>query len=138
MLRYLLDTNICIYFIKKEPASVLRKLEGKKVGEVAISLVTLGELEFGASKSREPDRARAVIEEFLLSIPTYPLGVEVGRTYGEIRARLERKGEPIGANDLWIAAHALTLGVSLVTNNEREFRRVKGLKVENWVSTTSR
>jgi tRNA(fMet)-specific endonuclease VapC len=134
MVAYLLDTNICIYFIKKEPISVLRKLQSKKSGEVAISLVTLAELEFGASKSKEPSRARAVLEEFVLSIPALPLALNVGRTYGNIRADLERKGQPIGGNDLWIAAHALSLDVTLVTNNEREFRRVKGLTVENWVS----
>jgi tRNA(fMet)-specific endonuclease VapC len=131
--RYLLDTNICIYFIKKEPASVLKKMQRKQSGEVAISVVTLAELEFGASKSRRPELAREVLAEFTLSIPALPMGVAVCRWYAEARAALEREGRPIGANDLWIAAHALALDLTLVTNNEREFKRVAGLRVENWV-----
>ncbi len=132
-LRYLLDTNICIYVAKHRPDSVLRRFRRLKVGEVAMSVITYGELYYGASKSKRRDEAQKTIGELASMIPVLPLATQVGEQYGVVRSELERAGRPIGNNDLWIAAHALTLGVALVTNNAREFKRIRGLEVENWV-----
>lgn len=133
MLQYLLDTNICIYIAKQKPLSVLRKFEQLTVGQVAMSTITYGELLFGAHKSHHPRLAMKVLEELTSLIPALPISVETGKFYGEIRSKLEKQGQPIGNNDLWIAAHALDLGVVLITNNSKEFVRIPHLKVENWV-----
>lgn len=134
VLRFLLDTNICIYIAKQKPLSVLHKFEQLVVGEVAMSTITYGELLFGAQKSHHPRLATKVLDELTGLIPALPIPTETGKHYGDIRSKLEKLGTPIGNNDLWIAAHALALGVVLVTNNVREFARVPHLKVENWVS----
>ncbi len=133
MLRFLLDTNICIYIAKQKPPAVLHKFEQLVVGEVAMSTITYGELLFGAHKSHHPRQAMKVLEELADLIPALPISTETGEFYGKIRSKLEKQGTPIGNNDLWIAAHALALGVVLVTNNVKEFRRVPHLKVDNWV-----
>ncbi len=98
-----------------------------------ISLITWGELAYGAEKSRQRSQVLRVLEEFSSMIPVLPMNAEVGRSYGAIRAALEAKGQPIGGNDLWIAAHAKAAGLIVVTNDEREFKRVSGLKVQNWL-----
>jgi tRNA(fMet)-specific endonuclease VapC len=133
MLQYLLDTNICIYIAKQKPISVLQKFEQLVVGEVAMSTVTYGELLYGAQKSQHPQQAMKVLTELTGLIPALPIPVDAGKIYGEIRSKLEKKGTIVGNNDLWIASHALALGVALITNNEKEFRRIPHLKVENWV-----
>ena len=133
-LRFLLDTNICIYIAKQKPLSVFRKFEQLAVGEVAMSTITYGELLFGAQKSHHPRQAMKILDELTSMILALPIPTEAGKQYGKIRNNLEKKGTPIGNNDLWIAAHALTLGVSLVTNNVKEFQRVKNLKIENWIN----
>lgn len=132
-LRYLLDTNICIYIAKEKPQSVLYKFEHTKVGEVGISIITYGELLYGAQKSQHPKMAFKKIEELTSIISPIPMNTEVGECYGNIRSKLEKKGLPIGNNDLWIAAHAISLNLTLVTNNMKEFSRVPHLKIENWV-----
>lgn len=132
-LRFLLDTNICIYTAKQKPLSVFRKFEQLVIGEVAMSTITYGELLFGAQKSHHPRLAMKTLEELTNMISALPIPTEAGKLYGEIRSKLEKQGTPIGNNDLWIAAHALALGVTLVTNNTKEFERVANLKVENWV-----
>jgi tRNA(fMet)-specific endonuclease VapC len=132
--RYLLDTNICIYIHRHRPAEVLARFQQLKPGEAAISVITWGELLYGAEKSQQRDRSMRILEEFTASVPVVPIPEGAGRVYGSIRAALEAKGEPIGNNDLWIAAHARTTGLTLVTNNEREFKRVAGLKVRNWTA----
>ena len=131
-LRYLLDTNICIYIAKKRPAEVLARFRQLRPGEVAMSVITHGELYFGACKSSRRDEAEKALDDLAIMVPVLPLVPEVGKRYGEIRSTLERSGSLIGNNDLWIAAHAIALGVPLVTNNDREFRRVLGLEVHNW------
>lgn len=133
-LQFLLDTNICIYIAKQKPLSVLRKFEQLVVGQVAMSTITYGELLFGAHKSHHPRQAMKTLEELTGLIPALPIPTDAGKHYGQIRDNLEKKGTPIGNNDLWIAAHALSLGVVLVTNNVAEFKRVSHLKVENWVA----
>ena len=131
--RYLLDTNICIYIAKRRPVEVLRRFELLQVGEVVMSIITLGELRFGAEKSQQPGASREKLQRLTELIPALPLPLEGAVHYGEIRAKLEHAGTPIGANDLWIAAHAMAAELTLVTNNTREFDRIDGLKVENWV-----
>lgn len=129
----LLDTNTCIYLIKKRPPEVLRRFDGYAVGDIAVSSVTAAELHFGAHKSQRPTQNEQALEQFLL--PLVVVGFDQGAAvaYGRIRAFLERRGTPIGPLDTLIAAHAVSLNLTLVTNNVREFERVPDLKVENWV-----
>jgi tRNA(fMet)-specific endonuclease VapC len=129
---FLLDTNICIYLIKKHPERVLRHLEAKQPGEVGISSVTVGELDFGVKKSAQPERNARALLLFLAPLVVLPFDELAARSYGTVRADLERRGKPIGPLDTLIAGHALALGATLVTNKVREFTRVGGLSVENW------
>ena len=129
----LLDTNICIYVARSHPATVARRFTRAAPGSLGISIITWGELCFGAAKSNDATGAHSLLEQFSRVVQVVPLTPEAGLHYGEVRASLQRAGTPIGNNDLWIAAHALALGVPLVTNNVREFERVPGLKLENWV-----
>jgi tRNA(fMet)-specific endonuclease VapC len=137
-LRYLLDTNICIYISKHRPPEVLARFKKLRLGEVAMSVITHGELWYGVSKSSRQAEAQEVLQELAAMIPVLSIGSDVGERYGEVRSDLEKSGRLIGNNDLWIAAHALALEVVLVTNDESEFVRVKGLAVENWVEKPSR
>jgi tRNA(fMet)-specific endonuclease VapC len=131
--RYLLDTDTCIFFRRKNPPpSLVGRLEKLESGEIGISVITFGELAYGVAKSSEPERALSVLERLIERIPVLTLPESAGRIYGEQRAALEVKGMMIGSNDLWIAAHAVAADLVLVTNNEREFRRVNDLKIENW------
>ncbi len=133
-MKVLLDTNICIYIIKRQPSSVLERFSRFAIGDIGISVVTLAELEYGVSKSRDVKRNRHALDQFISPLEVAHFDQDAARVYGMIRALLEQKGQPIGSMDLLIAAHARSLDVRLVTNNEREFRRVPGLKVENWAS----
>jgi len=130
--RYMLDTNICIHIRQKRPPAILNRFRSLRCGEAVISVITFGELRYGAEKSRERERAIAILDELVRLIPVQPMPVEAALAYGSIRASLECRGDVIGNNDLWIAAHARTAELTLVTNNEREFQRVPGLSVENW------
>jgi len=130
---YMLDTNICIYIIKKKPLSVFQKFESLPVGSVVMSLVTYGELEFGALRSTNAKKALDILDELSAYIPVLSMSVDAAKDYADIRANLIAKGLPIGNNDLWIAAHSRALGHTLVTNNVREFERVENLKLDNWV-----
>lgn len=130
--RYLLDTNICIYIAKHNPPAVRARFARHTADELAMSVVTLGELRHGAEKSQARERALAALNRLEAAIQVVALTEIAGQHYGQIRAALERAGQPIGNNDLWIAAHARAQGWILVTNNEREFSRVEGLAVENW------
>ncbi len=132
--RYLLDTNICIYIAKHNPPAVRARFEQHSADALAMSVVTLGELQHGAEKSQARTKALAVLQQLQSAIAVMPLTPAVGEHYGQIRSALERTGRPIGNNDLWIAAHARAEGWVLVSNNEREFCRVPGLLVENWVA----
>jgi tRNA(fMet)-specific endonuclease VapC len=133
-LRYLLDTNICIYIRQKRPEEVLRRFRRMRPGEAGLSVITYGELLYGAAKSNQRELALERLRDLTYVLPALPLPEEAAESYGSIRADLESKGEMIGNNDLWIAAHALASGLTLVTNNEKEFRRVRGLKVQNWAA----
>lgn len=131
--RYLLDTNICIYIQRQKPEAVLVRFQKLKPGDAAISVITWGELLYGAEKSQQRKKALQVLEEFRSLVPVLPMPENAGIAYGAIRAALESTGELIGNNDLWIAAHAKAAGLTIVTNNERKFQRVPGLKILNWV-----
>ncbi len=131
MLRFLLDTNIVIYVIKRRPAAALT-LFNQNAGAMAISSITLAELLHGAEKSQDATRARAVVEDFCSRLDVLTYGAKAAQHYGSIRAALERKGQPIGVNDLHIAAHARSEGLTLVSNNLREFERVDALQMANW------
>ena len=132
MLRYLLDTNICIDVIKRRPASLLNRFN-ENASHLAISAITLAELLHGAEKSSQPQRTLAVVEDFCSRLDVLDYGAKAAQHYGQIRSALERRGTPIGVNDLHIAAHARSEGLTLVSNNLREFERVEGLLYENWV-----
>ncbi len=134
LLRYLLDTNICIYIAKQRPPTVAQRFARLAAGTVGMSLITFGELRFGAEKSSHRADALATLGQLVELIPVLEPEAAVGQTYGALRAHLEGLGTPIGNNDLWIAAHALTLRVTLVSNNTREFERVPKLKLQNWTS----
>lgn len=131
-MKIMLDTNICIYIIKQQPQSVLEIFTSFVVGDIGISVMTLAELEFGVSKSLHQKRNRQALEQFVEPLEVAKFDDKAARVYGELRAKLEAKGQLIGSMDLLIAAHALSLGVRIATNNEREFKRVPGLRVENW------
>jgi tRNA(fMet)-specific endonuclease VapC len=132
--RYLLDTNICIYIRQKRPLEVLARFRAFTTGEVGMSVITYGELIYGAERSARRERSLQDLEELSDLIPVLPLPDEAGTEYGRLRAKLERRGALIGNNDLWIAAHARAAELVLVTNNEKEFRRIEGLRVENWAA----
>ena len=131
--RFLLDTNICIYIRRARPPQVTDRFRRLRPDEAGISVITYGELAYGCERGPSPVEARKSMEELVQQIPVIPLPSDAGRHYGEIRERLSRRGELIGSNDLWIAAHALAGDLVVVTNNEREFRRVPRLRIENWV-----
>lgn len=128
---YLLDTNICIYVINERPPEVLAQFLVHEADGLGISAVTASELYWGVRKSGSARNLRA-LEAFLAPLHVADYGIEAARAYGQLRAVLERKGTPIGPLDTQIAAHALALDVTLVTNNQREFKRVPGLRLENW------
>ena len=129
----LLDTNICIYIARSHPATVGRRFARAAAGSLGIFIITWGEPFFGAARNNDPGRAHSLLEQFARVVEVLPLPMGAGPHYGEVRAVLQKAGTPIGNYDLWIAAHALSLGVPLVSNNLREFERVPGLKLENWV-----
>jgi tRNA(fMet)-specific endonuclease VapC len=130
--KYLLDTNICIYLIKKKPPQVLRQFRSHSIGDIGISSITVAELQYGVQKSQYPEQNQRALEQFLVPLVIAGFDEQAAATYGTIRATLEAQGAPIGALDMLIAAHALSLGVTLVTNNVREFSRVPELQLVNW------
>jgi tRNA(fMet)-specific endonuclease VapC len=130
--RYLLDTNICIYIRREGPHAVMERFKILPPGSTAISVITYGQLAYGVRKRPDPHRAMMIMEELTALIPVLPMAGDVAETYGSIRSDLAGRGELIGNNDLWIAAHAKSLKMILVTNNENEFQRVNGLTLENW------
>lgn len=133
MITYLLDTNIVIYVIKRRPFEVLGVFNSNAT-RMAISVITLAELMHGAEKSSKPAENLAVVEDFCSRLSVLPYTEKAAQHYGQIRTALEKKGEPIGVNDLHIAAHARSEGLILVTNNEKEFAKVPSLQIENWVT----
>jgi len=133
-MKYILDTNICIYIINKKPAKVLRRFERYPVYEFGISSITHAELQYGVEKSENKNTNQAALDEFLLPLTILPFqGKRLVSRYGEIRTAQESKGQTIGPLDMLIAAHALSLDLTIISNNIKEFSRVPNLKCENWV-----
>ena len=132
-MRFMLDTDMCIYLIKKKPPKAIAKLRSLEVSEAGISSITLSELEFGVAKSSQPEKNKMALLEFVAPLDIAVYDDMAAAEYGPIRAFLESKGKPIGPLDTLIAAHARSLGCILVTNNQREFSRVPDLKLDNWI-----
>jgi len=130
---YLLDTNICIYIAKHHPLQVRKRFEQLKTGEGGMSFITHGELMFGAEKSQYRKKTFEKLQRLIEFIPVIYPEPNMAKHYAEIRACFESTGQPIGANDLWIAAHARSLSITLVSNNVKEFERVPELRLENWL-----
>ena len=133
-MRYMLDTNICIYAIKNKPKEVIERLKEHEPGEICISSVTYAELIHGVEKSKAVNKNSIALTLLLADIEILPFDANAAESYGEIRAELERKGTPIGPLDMMIAGHAKSLGYTVVTNNTKEFERINGLRLENWVN----
>ena len=131
-MKLLLDTNICIYIIKQQPAAVLKRFLEYQVGDIGISFITLSELRHGVAKSTHREKNAKALDEFIIPLEVLSYDESAARAYGDIRATLEKAGTPIGSMDMLIAAHAVSLGIPLVTNNTREFLRVPSLKIIDW------
>ena len=131
-MNYLLDTNICIYIINKKPPSVIKHIQTKQPEQIAISTITQAELEYGIVRSRNVDQNRIALLEFLFPFLLIDFDQMAAVQYGLIRASLEARGKPIGSMDMLLAAQAMSRDLILVTNNEKEFHRIEGLKLENW------
>lgn len=132
-MEFILDTNICIYIIKRKPELVFQRFKKLALGAVGISSITLAELQYGVAKSLQLDKNQAALDRFLVPLEIVQFGLLAAIEYGKIRAALEKTGQPIGPFDTLIAAHARQLGLTLITNNEKEFSRVENLKIENWL-----
>lgn len=130
---YMLDTDICVYVIKKRPANLLEKFNATPPNDLCISTITYAELQYGVERSSSKKMNQRILVDFVSHLEVQPWNVEAARQYGKIRTSLEKKGKPIGNMDLLIAAHALSQQCILVSNNLREFSRIRGLKCENWV-----
>ena len=131
-MKYMLDTNICIYIIKQKPKKVLDKFQSLEIGDICISMITFAELEYGVEKSEYTEKNRTALTSFLAPIEILPFNQKAAFKYAEIRATLEKQGNVIGAYDLMIGAHAFAENLTLVTNNEKEFNRILELSIENW------
>ncbi len=132
-MRYLLDTNTCIYIIKRSPAEVYEHFQKLRVGDVGVSSITFCELQFGVSNSANPEKNQFALTKFLGPLDVLDFPASAAPIFGKVRTYLQRAGTPIGNCDLLLAAHALFLNVTMITNNTREFKRVPDLKVENWI-----
>ncbi|RPI70116.1 MAG: type II toxin-antitoxin system VapC family toxin [Ignavibacteriales bacterium] len=132
-MKYLLDTNICIYIIKRKPSQVIDKFKRQKTGNIAISSISVAELYYGVYKSLKPDENMIALQEFLAPLERLEFNNEDALAYGKIRSSLESKGSLIGAMDMLIASQALSRDLVLITNNEKEFNRIEELLIENWV-----
>jgi len=129
---YLLDTDTCAFIARQKYPKVTNRFRTHRAGDLAMSIVTYGELRVGAEKSDRYPATLNALEVFTQMVPVMPMEIEVARFYSKVRLDLERRGKIIGNNDLWIASHCLQLGLTLVTNNEREFSRIPNLAIENW------
>lgn len=132
-MKYLLDTNICIGMIRQKPLKLLERLVQLVPGEVGVSTITVSELAYGAQKSDLPEKNLTALEKLLLPLEIVVYDYNASIAYGKVRAHLEKLGQPIGPMDMLIGSHALSLDVVLVTNNMREFERIPGLKLEDWM-----
>jgi tRNA(fMet)-specific endonuclease VapC len=133
-MKLMLDTNICIYIIKQQPATVLKRFLEYKVGDIGISSITLSELRYGVAKSTHREKNSKALDEFIIPLEVVAFDEDAAHVYGDIRANLKKAGTPIGAMDMLIAAHAVAMGVTLVTNNSREFSRIPILDIVDWTT----
>ncbi len=133
-MKLMLDTTICIYLIKQRPAAVLQRFLEYQVGDIGISSITLSELRYGVAKSTHREKNAKALDEFVIPLEVVSFDEEAAHVYGDIRATLKKAGTPIGAMDMLIAAHAVSLGTPLVTNNTREFVRIPTLTVIDWTA----
>jgi len=131
-MKLLLDTNICIYIIKRKPAAVLERFLDYQIGDIGISSITLSELRYGVAKSSHREKNAKALDEFTIPLEVVPYDEAAANVYGDIRASLEKDGTPIGSMDMLIASHAVSLGIPLVTNNTREFLRIPSLNLIDW------
>ncbi len=131
-MKYLLDTNLCIFVIRQQKAEVIKQITMHRPEDLLISSITVSELEYGCEKSADPDKNRLALMEFLSPFTLLPFDTSAAQHYGQIRAQLERDGTPVGAMDMLIAAHARSVEATLVTNNTRDFKRIKRLKIADW------
>jgi len=131
-MKYLIDTNICIYIMNKRPEEIIKKFKEFEPGEIGISTITVSELHYGIAKSKHQRKNQLRLQEFLAPFEILDYDEDAAGAYGDIRFQLEKRGRPIGPLDLLIAAQAASRGLILVTNNDKEFSRIKELKVENW------
>jgi len=136
-MKLMLDTNICIFIIKRQPESVLKRFLDYQVGDIGISSITLSELRYGVAKSKHRAQNFKALDEFMIPLEILPFDEEAAQTYGDIRTSMEKAGTPLGAMDMLIAAHAVSQGLTLVTNNTREFSRVSNLTLVDWVPRTT-
>ncbi len=135
-MKYMLDTNICIYIIKKKPYEVFNKFINAGINNICVSSITIAELEYGIHKSVKQEQNKLAFYKFITPLQILEFNSKAACEYGELRAKLERNGNIIGSLDMLIAGHALSENLSLVTNNTKEFRRVENLKLENWISNS--
>lgn len=133
-MKLMLDTNICIYIIKQQPVAVLKRFLEYQIGDIGISSITLSELRYGVAKSTHQDKNTKALDEFITPLEVVSFDEEAAHIYGDIRAALEKAGTPIGAMDMLTAAHAVSLGIPLVTNNTREFVRIPTLNIIDWIA----
>jgi tRNA(fMet)-specific endonuclease VapC len=133
-MKLMLDTNICIYIIKQQPVTVLKRFLEYQIGDIGISSITLSELRYGVAKSTHQEKNTKALDEFITPLEVVSFDEEAAHIYGDIRAALEKAGTPIGAMDMLIAAHAVSLGIPLVTNNTREFVRIPILNIIDWIA----
>ncbi|RJQ14717.1 MAG: type II toxin-antitoxin system VapC family toxin [Nitrospiraceae bacterium] len=131
-MKLMLDTNTCIYIIKNKPPKVLKHFVSHAVGDIGISSITLAELQYGVAKSRHIQKNKEALDEFMLPLEIADFDGQAAESYGVVRAALEKAGKPVGSMDMLIGAHALCLGVTLVTSNTREFKHINNLRVVDW------
>ncbi|EKD77803.1 MAG: virulence associated protein C [uncultured bacterium] len=132
-MKYMLDTNICIYIMKQEPVVVAKKFESFHIGDIVVSSVALSELAFGAYNSQRLEKNLSELKEFMQPIEILSYDENAAYHYGELRAHLKRNGTPVGHADMLIAAHAISINATLITNNLKEFSRIKNVKCKNWI-----
>jgi len=131
-MKYMLDTNICIYLIKRKLPKVLKYFQSLVPGDIGVSSITLAELRYGVAKSQHNEINQQALDEFILPLEIADFDEKAAESYGNVRASLAKEGKPVGAMDMLIGAHALSLGVTLITNNTREFKQIRHLKIADW------
>jgi tRNA(fMet)-specific endonuclease VapC len=132
-MKFMLDTNTCIYIIKRKPPNVIGRFRQTEISQIGISSITLSELLYGVSRSSKPDQNKIALMQFVTPLEILPYDDEAAQYYGDLRTHLEKQGTPIGSLDMLIAAHALSIACTLITNNEKEFIRIPNMKIDNWV-----